>query len=238
MRILFLITARADSKRVPGKNLARLGGMPLVGWKAISARRSKHCSRLIISTDSVDIQNEAVRYGAEAPFLRPAELATDAATSDAVVAHAMDWIERSDGAYDAVMLLEPAAPFSRADDYDAAVDLMRARAANLVVGVRPAMNSMYVGPLEADGRMSAVIDKMNAWRDAGRPALAPEYTMNAALYLFRWDYFRQSGTIWDRQRTYAHVMDPHYSIEIGEPIDLCQAEFLIERGYIDMAHWQ
>jgi CMP-N-acetylneuraminic acid synthetase len=240
MRILFLITARAGSRRVPGKNLARLGGIPLVGFKAISARRSMYCSRLIVSTDSVDIQNEAMRYGAEAPFLRPAELATDSATSESVVAHAMDWIERHDGAYDAVMLLEPAAPFSRAADYDAAVDLMRARGANLVVGVRPvAVNSIYVGPLEADGRISAVIDKMNAWRDAGRPVLRPEYTMNAALYLFRWDYFRQSGMIYgDRERTYAHVMDPHYSIEIDEPIDLHQAEFMIERGYIDMTNWR
>jgi CMP-N,N'-diacetyllegionaminic acid synthase len=241
MRILFLITARAGSKRVPGKNLARLGGIPLVGFKAISAKRSKFCSRLIISTDSVEIQAEAVQYGAEAPFLRPAELATDAATSDAVVAHAMDWIDRHDnGAYDAVMLLEPAAPFARAGDYDAAVDLMIARGANLVVGVRAVpIPSVFVGPLDAGGGMSSIIDKMNAWRAAGQPALQPEYTMNAALYLFRWDYFRRTGRIYgDRERTYAHVMDPHYSIEIDEPIDLHAAQFMIERGYVDMAHWR
>jgi CMP-N,N'-diacetyllegionaminic acid synthase len=241
MRVLFLITARAGSKRVPGKNLARLGGIPLVGFKAISARRSSHCARLVVSTDSAEIQHEAARYGAEAPFLRPPELATDTATSDAVVAHAMDWVARNDGAsYDAVMLLEPAAPFARATDYDAAVELMLARDANLVVGVRAVpIHSTFVGPLDERGRLTSVVDKMNAWRAAGRPPLAPEFTMNAALYLFRWDYFQRTGAIYgDRDRTYAHVMDPHYSIEIDEPIDLHQAEFMIERGYVDMAHWR
>ncbi len=135
MRVLFLITARGGSKRVPHKNLARIGGISLIGFRAISARRSHYCSRLIISTDSVAIQDEARSHGVEVPFLRPAALATDTATSESVIAHAMEWIEEHDDSrYDAVMLLEPAAPFGRAADYDAAVELMIARDANLVVG--------------------------------------------------------------------------------------------------------
>src|SRR4051812_23377723 len=128
MRVLFLITARSGSKRVPGKNLATIGGISLIGFKAISAKRSRHCARLIISTDSEAMQEDARAHGADAPFLRPAALASDTATSESVVAHAMEWIEEhEDTRYDAVMLLEPAAPFARASDYDAAVDLMIAR---------------------------------------------------------------------------------------------------------------
>ena len=79
LKILFLITARGGSKGVPGKNLRELGGISLVGFKAISAKKSKYCSRLIISTDSPEIQENARRYGVEVPFTRPAELASDTA---------------------------------------------------------------------------------------------------------------------------------------------------------------
>jgi N-acylneuraminate cytidylyltransferase/CMP-N,N'-diacetyllegionaminic acid synthase len=238
---LFLITARAGSKRIPYKNLARLGGISLVGFKAISAKRARHCARVIISTDSVAIQDEARSYGVDVPFLRPSELASDTATSESVIAHAMEWIEANDcGSYEAVMIMEPAAPFGRAIDYDGAVDLMIARDANLVVGVRPVpVNSVYVGPLDDTGRMTAIIDKMNAWQAQGRPPLAAEYTMNAALYLVRWDYFKRTGRLYgDRDRSYGYVMDPHYSIEIDHPIDLHEAEFMVEHGYVDMANWR
>lgn len=241
MRVLFLITARGGSTRVPHKNLARIGGISLVGFKAISAQRSRHCARLIVSTDSVAIQEEARSHGVEAPFLRPAALATDTATSESVVAHAMEWIEQHDGEqYEAVMLLEPAAPFARAADYDAAVELMIARDANLVVGVRPVpVNSVYVGPLDEAGRLTAIIDKMNLWQAQGRPPLPLEYTMNAALYLFRWAHFKRTGRIYeDRDRSYGYVMDSHYSIEIDHPIDLHEAEFMVQNGHVDMANWR
>jgi CMP-N,N'-diacetyllegionaminic acid synthase len=240
VRVLFLITARAGSKRVPNKNLARLGGLSLIAFKARSARRSRFCARLIISTDSEAMQDEARANGAEAPFLRPAALAGDTATSESVVAHAMEWVEAHDPArYDAIMLLEPAAPFGRASDYDAAVELMIQRDANLVVGMRPTVNSMYVGPLDESGRITGIIDRMNTWQANGRPRLATEYTMNAALYLMRWDYFKQTGRVYgDRDRSYGYVMDPHYSLEIDEPMDLHQAEFMVERGYVDMANWR
>ena len=240
MQILFLITARSGSKRVPGKNLAKIGGISLIGFKAISAKRSRHCARLIISTDSAAMQEEARAHGAEAPFLRPAALATDTATSESVVAHALAWIEEHDGnRYDAIMILEPAAPFGRASDYDAAVDLMIERDANLVVGMRTVVSSTYVGPLDDTGRMTGIIDKLNVWQAEGRPRLATEYTMNAALYLVRWDYFKRTGRVYgDRDRSYGYVMDPHYSIEIDNAIEFHEAEFMVEHGYVDMANWR
>ena len=92
MRVLFLIVARGGSKGIPGKNLTRIGGISLVGFMAISARRSKYCSRLIISTDSPEIQDEARRHGAEVLFTRPAELASDTASTEQVMWHAADYM--------------------------------------------------------------------------------------------------------------------------------------------------
>jgi CMP-N,N'-diacetyllegionaminic acid synthase len=242
MRILFLITARGGSKGVPGKNLRTIAGLSLVGYKARSARKSRYCTRLMISTDSVDIQDEARRHGVEVPFTRPAALAIDEAKSSAVVAHAMDWIEaEGKERYDAVMLLEPSSPFARASDYDAAVELLERRNANAVVGVRQSeVSTTVIGPVDPEGRLTAIVDKLHASRDsAGRRQSMPrEFTMNGALYLFRWEYFRQHEWIYhDRDGVYAHLMDRFHSVEIDEPVDLAWAEFLAERGYVSTADW-
>ena len=243
MKVLFLITARGGSKGVPGKNLRKIAGLSLVGYKARSASRSRYCARLVISTDSAEIQDEARRHGVEVPFTRPAELATDEAKSSAVIAHAMDWIEtEGKERYDAVMRLEPSSPFARASDYDAAVELLERRKANAVVGVRQSeASTTVIGPLDAEGRLTAVVDKLHASRSsAGRRQSMPrEFTMNGALYLFRWGYFRRHEWIYhDRDGVYAHVMDRFHSVEIDDPVDLAWAEFLVERGYVSMSDWR
>lgn len=242
MKVLFLITARGGSKGVPGKNLRRIGGLSLVGYKAVSAKKSRYCSRLIISTDSAEIQAEARRHGVEVPFTRPIELATDTAPSSAVISHTMDWIEREgQGRYDALMLLEPSSPFALGSDYDAALDLLVARRASAVVGMRRMeTGSDVVGTLDADGRITSIVDKLHAARQrAGRRQLrAPEYTMNGALYAFGWDYFRRHGWIYhDREGVYGYVMDRFRSVEIDEPEDLAWAEYLVANGHVPAAEW-
>lgn len=243
MKILFLITARGGSKGVPGKNIREIGGISLLGFKAIAARRSRHCARLIVSTDSPEIQENARRYGVEVPFTRPAELAGDTAKSGPVILHAMEWIEREGRErYDAVMLLEPSSPFARPEDFDAAVAMMERHDAMAVVGVREMeVASTVVGPMDADGRLTAVIDKLRAARaqTGSRQTLGREYTMNGALYLFRWDYFKEHQWIYhDRERVFGYAMDRFHSIEIDEPVDLAWAEFLVERGLVSLDPWR
>ncbi|MCX7700669.1 MAG: acylneuraminate cytidylyltransferase family protein [Gemmataceae bacterium] len=240
MRVLHLILARGGSKGIPGKNLKRLGGLSLVGFKAIAARKSRYCHRLIISTDSPEIQEEARRHGVEVPFTRPAELATDTARSVDAIWHAMQFIE-SEGKdrFDAVMLLEPSSPFARPSDLDEAVELMIREDAAVVVGMRQMeVSSIYVGTMDEHGRITSIIDKMGEAARGRRQDHRPEYTMNGALYLFRWDHFSRHRNIYaDRERTYGLVMPDEYSIEIDSPINLAFAEFLVERGIVDRSHW-
>lgn len=239
MKILFLITARGGSKSVPRKNLSKVGGISLVGFKAISALRSKYCTRLIISSDDPEIQQDAISYGAEVPFTRPAELASDTASSFDVIRHAIDWIEENtDERYDAIMLLEPSAPFATSVDFDNAVQMMIEKDASAVIGMREMeINSVFVGELDEQGRMTQIIDQMQQ-RYLRRQDTKPEYTMNGALYLFKWDLFKTHHTMYvDRENTYGYIMDRYHSIEIDEPIDLQWAEFLVDRGYIDLALW-
>ena len=239
MKVLFLITARGGSKGVPGKNLREIGGIPLVGFKANSARKSKYCSRLIISTDSQEIQEVARSYGAEVPFTRPAELATDTASSVDVVLHAMKYIEsNTDETYDALMLLEPSSPFATPIDYDNAVGLMSQNQANAVVGVKPMeVHSSKQGPLDPKSRIRRPVDlkQQGYYR---RQDDQQEFTLNGALYLLRWDFFKERQRIVaDPDTTYAYVMERAYSIEIDQTIDLAWAQFLVEKGYVDLKYW-
>ena len=240
MRILYLITARGGSKSVPGKNIRKIKGISLVGYKAISALRSKYCTRLMISTDSPEIQVDARSYGVEVPFTRPGELATDTATSADVISHAMAWIENeTNEKFDAVMLLEPSSPLTRAVDYDNAVEIMLRHDANVVVGMRETeINSVFVGPMDGEGRITQIIDQMKGNQKARRQDLPQEYTMNGALYLFKWDFFKKHQNIYhDRSKAFGYVMDRHYSIEIDQLFDLHWIEFLVNNGYVDMSNW-
>ena len=240
MKVLYLITARGGSKSVPGKNLRKVAGLSLVGFKARSALRSKYCTKLIISTDSLEIQEDARLYGVEVPFTRPAELATDTASSMDVISHAVDWIEReTTDWYDAIMLLEPSSPLTRAIDYDNAVEMMVQHDANLVVGMRETTaNSVFVGPMDGEGRITQIIAQMESLKGLRRQDVAQEYTMNGALYLFKWDFFKKHRTIYqDTEKSYGYLMDRHYSIEIDEMIDLEWVNYLVANGLVDLSNW-
>jgi CMP-N,N'-diacetyllegionaminic acid synthase len=240
-QILFLLVGRGGSKGLPGKNLREISGLSLIGYKARSARQSRFCSRLIVSSESADIRNEAVRHGAEMLFERPAELATDTASSDEVVLHAMDWIEaREQRRYDAIMLLEPSSPFARPEHFDEAIDLFQARTASLVGGMRETeVSSIFMGTLGADGSIGGIVDRMLKTPAQRRQDQPIEVTMNGALYLVGWDAMRKHRKIYaDPTASYGILMDRLHSIEIESAADLAYASYVIEHGMIDASPWQ
>jgi CMP-N-acetylneuraminic acid synthetase len=239
--ILFLLVGRSGSKGLPGKNLREIGGLSLVGYKAVAARQSRCCTRLIVSSDSAEIRAEAARHGAEVLFERPAELATDTASSNDVVLHAMDWIETHEKRrYDAIMLLEPSSPFARPTHFDEAAELYVARNASLVVGMRETeVSSRFVGPLGKDGSIAPIVERVVNMPAQRRQDQAPEVTMNGALYLFGWDAMRKHRKIYaDPAASYGILMDRLHSIEIETAADLAYASFVIEQGLLDASPWR
>ena len=234
------MVARGGSRGVPGKNLRRIGEWSLIEWKARGARRARDCTSIIMSSENADILAEARRVGCETPFVRPAELASDTASTVDVVLHALAWLEQERGeTFDAVMLLEPSAPFTRPQDYDAATQLFASRDASLVVGMREVEPScVFVGTLGADGNIAAIADRVERMADVRRQATAPEVTMNGGLYLFRTESIRKTRRIYTNPpKCYGHVMELDYSVEIDGPRDLAWAEFLVAGGYIDTRMW-
>lgn len=239
--ILFLVVGRGGSKGLPGKNLRKVGGLSLVGYKVRSARQSRYCSRLIVSSDSSEIRDEAMRHGAEMLFERPAELATDTASSNEVVLHAMDWIEANERRrYDAIMLLEPSSPFARPEHFDEAIELFLERKASLVVGMRETeVSSIFIGPLGKDGSIGTIVERMLTTPAQRRQDQPTEVTMNGALYLIGWEAMRKHRKIYaDPAASYGILMDRLHSIEIESAVDLAYASYVIEHGILDTSPWQ
>jgi CMP-N-acetylneuraminic acid synthetase len=123
-----IIPARGGSKGLPGKNIRELCGKPLIAWTIEKAAKSGYLDAIVVSTDSQEIADVAVRCGAKVPFMRPAELATDHASTYDVIRHALDWYRAAEGnefAY--TVLLEPTSPLREDDDIDRMLSMLDTR---------------------------------------------------------------------------------------------------------------
>ena len=116
MKTLAVIPARGGSKSIPRKNLADVAGRPLIAWVIGAAREAKRLDRVIVSTEDEEIAETARRYGAEVPFVRPAELATDTVSLIPVVQHALAAMDGLGFRADAVMSLQATSPGLRGSD--------------------------------------------------------------------------------------------------------------------------
>ena len=233
MRVLGIIPARGGSKAIPGKNLAPLGGVPLLGW-TIAAALDSRLAWTVLSTDDPAIADAGRAAGVDVPFVRPDGLATDSARSIDVAQHALDAVESHDGPYDAVMLLQPTTPFRTAADIDAALDLLVASGADSVISVvdvgghHPARMKHIV-----DGRL---IEPSYAEEVENQPRqeLAPLFIRNGAIYLTRCDVLRSGSFRGSDSR--ALVMPEERSVNIDVPLDLLLARAVVEAGLVPPPH--
>lgn len=124
-KVLAVIPARAGSKSVPHKNIRMIGGKPMLAHSICHAKDSKYINRVIVSTDSEEYAEIARSYGAEVPFLRPAEYATDTALDYDVFYHALSWLMEKEGYVpDIVVQLRPTYPIRDVKDIDHMVQLL------------------------------------------------------------------------------------------------------------------
>lgn len=125
MKILAVIPARAGSKSVPHKNIREIGGKPMLAHSIGHAQASKYINRIIVSTDSREYGEIAVKYGAEVPFIKPEEYATDTALDYDVFYHALSWLaDKENYMPDIVVQLRPTYPIRDARDIDNMIQLL------------------------------------------------------------------------------------------------------------------
>lgn len=239
MRVLFIVTARGGSKGVPQKNIKLIGGLPLVAYKIISAKKCSVENRIIVSTDDTEIAEVAKQYGAEVPFIRPEYLATDNASSMDVVEHAMNWIEENDDStYDYVCLLEPSSPFATAQDFDNAFRIIQEKDADTLLGMEEAdVNSRFIHELDENKGLSYFYEAIKSIQSVRRQDQKMEYTMNGCMYIAKWDYFKKNK-LFHAMNSVPYIMPREKSIEIDTMIDYEFACFLVDKGYIDLNPWK
>lgn len=179
--ILALIPARGGSKRIPGKNIRPLGGRPLIVWSIEAAKGTPEIRDILVSTDDPAIAATSRDAGALVPWLRPAELAADSASSIDVCLHALDWYERENGAVDGLLLLQPTSPFRSRATVQRGIELFHARHRRPVIGISPAKSHpMWCFYVEGES-MRPFIKGANA--PLRSQDLPPAYVVNGAFYL-------------------------------------------------------
>lgn len=151
-RVLAVIPARGGSRRLPGKHLRALGGIPLIAHTIRAALAASRVDYVLVSTDDPAIQAAAIAYGADAPFLRPDELSSDGAATAPVIFHAVGWYEQMAGPVSTVVTLQPTSPLRSALQIDDAVALLGDHAIDSVVSVAPIGLPMGVLGTVTDGR--------------------------------------------------------------------------------------
>jgi len=121
--ILAIIPARGGSKSVPRKNIIKLGGKPMIAWAIEAALGSKWITRVIVSTDCEEIASISKEYGAEIPFLRPAEISGDRSVDIEFHQHALNWLlDNENYSPDFVINLRPTPPARKVATIDAAIE--------------------------------------------------------------------------------------------------------------------
>ena len=228
MKICWLLVARGGSRGVPGKHLRRIGGRTLVEWK-LGRALAAGATDIVVSSDSPEIRGVAMHYGASREIIRPAELASDEATTASVVRHALETLEES---YDAVMLLECSSPFTRPEQYTAALAMMNEHDADLVVGMKETFPHIaFVGERRDDSSINGIV--LQFQRMARRRQDFKEcWTMAGNIYLFRTEPFLATNDVYGGARLFGLKCDRWSAHEIDSPEDLKLAEFAYERGYV------
>ena len=230
MTVVGLIPARGGSKTIPHKNIKPLAGKPLIAWTIEAAKSCRALSRLIVSTDDLQIAEVALQWGAEVPFLRPAELAGDQSSSLDVVLHLIQWLEEHDPVVpEYILLLQPTSPFRTTEDIAAAIDLAKTGLVDAVVSVcETDAHPFLCKRVREDGRLT---DYMTTDLDyLRRQDLPPAYQLNGAIYINRCRSLRQERTFLPKD-TLPYIMPAERSLDLDTLWDWRLAELILKDKY-------
>ncbi len=225
MSLLAIIPARGGSKRVPRKNLTKVGGKPLIGWSIEAARDSGCVDRIVVNTDSEEIAEVALALGAEVPFLRSAHLAEDSTPGIAPILSAMQRFASEGYNPDNLIVLQPTSPLRTTEDIQAACDLLKEKSASAVLGVTVPHGSPFW--LQTIDEAGTLVPYLNPAMKAALPATrTPLYLINGAIYLVRTAALLESETLIP-VNTVPYIMRAERSLDIDTPWDIYLADLIL-----------
>lgn len=225
MRNIAIIPARSGSKGLKDKNIKLLNGKPLIAYTIEAAKQSNLFDEIFVSTDSQEYATIARKFGANVPFLRGKELASDTSSSWDVVKNALLDYKNIGKEFDTVALLQPTSPLRKFEDIIVGYDNMKAEDVNAVVGVCAVDHSpLWCNTLPEDKSLKDFL-KVELIK-MPRQSLPTYYRINGALYIVKTEYLMATESIYE-EKCYAVVMQKENSIDIDDAMDFKIAEMLI-----------
>ncbi len=225
-KVLSIIPARGGSKGLPRKNIAMLGGKPLIAYSIESALRSRWSGRVVVSTEDAEISEVSRRYGSEV-LERPEELARDDSSTISVVVHALQRLEKEGYIPEVVVLLQPTTPLRTSEDIDVAVDLFLKSDCESVVSVCEMEHSPYWSFEEKNGYLKPLFGEECLRKR--RQDLPRVYLPNGALFISRPKTLFSAGSFYS-SRTMAYIMPSERSVDIDSEMDLVKAEMILKKS--------
>ena len=205
-KYLAVIPARGESKGLPGKNIKDLCGKPLIAWTIERSLKSKYIDRTIVSTDSKSIASISEEYGAEIPFLRPAEFATDTSTTFSVIKHAIEhFADNEQQIFDYIIILQPTSPLREIDDIDKMIEKLAASAQDFdsIISVgEVSEHPAIIKKLENDFVLPYCVDLPITTR---RQDNTPAYFPYGIAYITKVSSFLEERTIYTKRCTYFKI---------------------------------
>jgi CMP-N-acetylneuraminic acid synthetase len=221
-KVLAIIPARGGSKGLPRKNILDLAGKPLIAWTIEASLNSKYITKTIVSSDDDEILRISKSYGAEI-LKRPDEFATDSASSELVVNHAIKSINES---FDYIILLQPTSPLRDVVNINNAFENLFKKNATALISVCKINNKILKAFKEnKNGYIDGVSN--NKYPFMRRQDLPKTYLSNGAIYIIKVDEFMKNNSFFT-DKTISYIMNEIQSMDIDTQEDLEKAESFID----------
>ena len=221
------VFARGGSKGVPNKNLRVVGGQSLIQRAVLQSRQARHVYRVLCSTDSPHIADEARRYGAEVPWLRPSDLAQDTSREWDSWCHMVRYLRDSGDNPRYLMAVPCVAPLRTLDDLNKCTELATASDADVVMAVSDAHKNPWFNMVKIDD-VSQQVRLVNepAQRIYNRQAAPQVYDVSTVAFIIKCDYLLEATSIYDGE-TRAVILPKTHCVDIDTEEDIAYAEFLL-----------
>ena len=229
MRILAFVPARGSSKRIPRKNLLLLGNRPLIAWPVDAANNIPEVCDILVSTDDPEIAAVARAAGALVPWLRPAELATDASVVVDAALHALNWYEAAHGTLDGLLMLQPTTPFTRKDTIRHGISLFASHNCRSVLGVSPAASHPMLCFRKDGSHLSPFLAEHGLQMRS--QDLPPAYVVNGCFFLSAPAVIRTSHALYGNQVLPLVIDSPKETIDIDTQWDWQIAQWALSQEY-------
>ena len=216
LKVLALIPARGGSKGIKDKNIVDVCGKPLIAYSIIAAQKSKYIDDVIITTDSEKIKEVAEKYGADVPFLRPAELATDNAKTIDAVMHSINTLKEMGRDYDILLLLQPTCPLRTIDDINNSLELFVSKNYTSLVSVNKVNeHPILMRKINEDGIMENLLNLPSTIR---RQDMPPIYKVNGSIYINLINKLNNETSLNDNPLAY--ITKEEHSVDIDNISDI------------------